>query len=113
MKIYFFLVLGSISAFACAQINPNKAAVIAAMMAGVESNIKLLSGDYDLLVNEAGAKVLQSNLEALGPIKYTDDEIEFANRIMKEYGHGIEANGLHGEIKSIRNNETRSGGWIN
>jgi hypothetical protein len=27
----------------------------AAMMAGVASNIKLLSGDYDLLVNEAGA----------------------------------------------------------
>ena len=63
-------------------------------MAGVESNIKLLSGDYDLMVNEAGAKALQANLETLGPIKYTQDEIDFANRIMKEYGNGTESKGI-------------------
>jgi len=73
----------------------------AAMMAGVESNIKLLSGSYELLVNEAGAKVLQSNLEILGPIKYTSEEIEFANRIMKEYGNGTEAKGLKGDITPL------------
>ena len=73
----------------------------AAMMAGVESNIKLLSGDYDLLVNEGGAKVLQANLETLGPIKYTQDEIDFANRIMKEYGNGTEANGIKGDITPL------------
>jgi aminobenzoyl-glutamate utilization protein B len=73
----------------------------AAMMAGVESNIKLLSGDYDLLVNEAGAKVLQVNLETLGPIMYTPGEIEFANRIMKEYGNETEAKGLNGDIHPL------------
>jgi len=73
----------------------------AAMMAGVESNIKLLSGDYDLMVNETGAKALQANLETLGPIKYTQDEIDFANRIMKEYGNGTEAKGLSGEINPL------------
>jgi len=73
----------------------------AAMMAGVESSIKLLTGDYDLLVNEAGAKVLQSNLEILGPIKYTTEEIEFANRIMKEYGNGTEAKGIKGDITPL------------
>ena len=70
-------------------------------MAGVESNIKLLSGDYDLMVNETGAKALQANLETLGPIKYTQDEIDFANRIMKEYGNGTEAKGLSGEINPL------------
>jgi len=73
----------------------------AAMMAGVESNIKLLAGDYDLLVNESGAKVLQSNLEILGPIKYTAEEIGFADHIMKEYGNGTEAKGLKGDINHL------------
>jgi aminobenzoyl-glutamate utilization protein B len=73
----------------------------AAMMAGVESNIKLLSGSYDLLINEAGAKALQANLETLGPIKYTSEEIDFANRIMKEYGNGMEAKGLKGDITPL------------
>ena len=79
----------------------NEIARGAAMMAGVESNIKLLSGSYDLLVNEAGAKVLQSNLEILGPIKYTPEEIDFADRIMKEYGNGLEAKGIKGDITPL------------
>jgi len=73
----------------------------AAMMAGVQSNIKLLTGDYDLLINETGAKALQANLETLGPIKYTQDETDFANRIMTEYGNGTEAKGLKGEITPL------------
>jgi aminobenzoyl-glutamate utilization protein B len=73
----------------------------AAMMAGVESNIKLISGSYDLLINETGAKALQANLEILGPIKYTPDEIDFANRIMKEYGNGTEAKGIKGDINPL------------
>ena len=73
----------------------------AAMMAGVESNIKLLAGSYDLLVNGAGAKALQANLEILGPIKYTPEEIDFANRIMKEYGNGTEAKGIKGDITPL------------
>jgi len=79
----------------------NEIARGAAMMAGVESNIKLLSGSYDLLVNEAGAKVLQSNLEILGPIKYTPEEIDFSDRIMKEYGNGLEAKGIKGDITPL------------
>jgi aminobenzoyl-glutamate utilization protein B len=79
----------------------NEIARGAAMMAGVESNIKLLSGSYDLLVNEAGAKALQSNLEILGPIKYTPEEIDFADRIMKEYGNGLEAKGIKGDITPL------------
>ncbi len=73
----------------------------AALMAGVESNIKLLNGIYDLLINEAGAKALQANLEALGPIKYTSEEIDFANRIMKEYGNGTEAKGMKGDVTPL------------
>jgi len=58
----------------------------AALMAGVKQEVKLLSGDYELLVNEAGAKLLHSNLQLLDTISYTPAEIEFGQKIMKEAG---------------------------
>ncbi len=58
----------------------------AALMAGVEYEIKLNSGLYEILVNETGARTLQSNLELLGPIVYTPEEEAFAEEIMTAYG---------------------------
>ena len=50
----------------------------AALMAGVDYEVKLNSGLYEILVNQAGANVLQKNIEFVGPITYTTEEIEFA-----------------------------------
>jgi len=71
----------------------------AALMAGVDYEIKLNSGLYEILINETGAKVLQSNMEIVGPITYTKDELDFANNIMKEYG--LEEKGISGKIKPL------------
>ena len=71
----------------------------AATMAGVESSIKLTTGDYELLVNETGAKALQANMELVGPVSYTAEETNFANAIMKEYGS--EPKGMNGAIKPL------------
>lgn len=71
----------------------------AATMAGVESTVTLTSGDYELLVNETGAKALQFNMELVGPIVYTAEETNFANAIMKAYGS--EPKGLNGGIKAL------------
>lgn len=71
----------------------------AAMMAGVEVKIKVQTGDYEILVNETGAGALQKNLELIGPITYTKDEIDFANQIQKNYG--LDAKGIDGAIKPI------------
>jgi aminobenzoyl-glutamate utilization protein B len=71
----------------------------AALMAGVQYEIKLNSGLYELLINETGAKVLQSNIELIGPISYTTEELSFADKIMKEYG--LEAKGINGQIKPL------------
>ena len=71
----------------------------AALMAGVQYEIKLNSGLYELLINETGAKVLQSNMELIGPISYTTEELSFADKIMKEYG--LEAKGINGQIKPL------------
>lgn len=71
----------------------------AALMAGVEYDIKLNSGLYEILINETGAKALQSNMNLVGPITYTPDELAFADKIMKEYG--LEAKGISGTIKPL------------
>ncbi|MEO6329040.1 MAG: amidohydrolase [Ginsengibacter sp.] len=71
----------------------------AALMAGVAYDIKLNSGLYELLINETGAKALQSNMNFAGPITYTKDELAFADKIMKEYG--LELKGIRGDIKPL------------
>lgn len=71
----------------------------AALMAGVESNMKLLTGDYELLINETGAKAMQANLEMMDSVSYTPGEIEFAKKIMIEYGQ--EFAGLRGSPKPL------------
>jgi len=38
-------------------------------------------------------------MEMIGPITYTNDELDFANNIMKEYGG--EAKGINGKIKPL------------
>ncbi len=71
----------------------------AAMMAGVEYTIRLNSGLYEILNNEAGAKVLHRNMELLGPITYTPEEIAFAKEIQEAYG--LPAKGMNGSIKPL------------
>jgi aminobenzoyl-glutamate utilization protein B len=72
----------------------------ASRIAGVESKFTIQSGCYEILVNLAGAKLLQQNLEWLGPIKYTEQEQEFARSIQR--AAGAEQKGLNGEVKPLR-----------
>ena len=69
----------------------------AALMAEVESKLTVTGGDYEMLVNLAGEKLIQANFDWLGPIKYTDAEQEFARQIQR--ATGVEAKGLNGEIQ--------------
>ena len=71
----------------------------AAMMANVEYKITLISGIHELLVNRTGAARLQTNLEFLGPITYTDKEHEFAKGIQKATGK--EEVGMESEINPL------------
>ena len=71
----------------------------AALMAGVQYDIKLNSGLYELLINETGAKTLQSNMNFVGPVVYTKEELAFSDNIMKEYG--LESKGISGKVKPL------------
>jgi aminobenzoyl-glutamate utilization protein B len=72
----------------------------AGLMAGVESTIKIQAGDYELLVNTKGAEVLQKNIELMGPIEYSPQEVEFAKSIQRV--SGVEEKGLNGNISAMK-----------
>jgi aminobenzoyl-glutamate utilization protein B len=55
----------------------------AALMSGTEAKVTIQTGDYEILVNTTGAEAMQKNLEILGPIKYTTDELSFAKELHK------------------------------
>ncbi|MFC2087260.1 amidohydrolase [Bacteroidota bacterium] len=71
----------------------------AQLMAGVESSVSQPSGMHELLVNRTGAKALQKNLELLGPIQYSETEIEFAKTIQQNAD--VEPSGINGMIHPL------------
>ena len=80
----------------------------AAIMANVDYKVSLISGIYEVLVNRTGGEIMQKNLELLGPIKYTEDEIAFGKKIQevtKKPQLGMDAN-----INPLRVTLENSGG---
>ncbi|HSB09352.1 MAG TPA: amidohydrolase [Blastocatellia bacterium] len=71
----------------------------AALMAGVESKLTVQGGDYEMLANLTGAKLIHANLEWLGPIQYTQEEQEFAKAIQR--ATGVELKGLNGAVQPL------------
>jgi len=58
----------------------------AALIAGLEQEVRLNNGIYEILPNRKGASILQANLELLGPISYTEEEQAFAHQIQETTG---------------------------
>jgi aminobenzoyl-glutamate utilization protein B len=71
----------------------------AGLSADVQSTLRIQSGDYEMLVNRAVERLLQTNMEWVGPITYTAQEQEFAKAIQREAG--IEQEGLSGAVKPL------------
>lgn len=55
----------------------------AAIMADVDYEINLISGIHEILPNRAGGFAVQENLETLGPLSYTSEELDFAYKIQE------------------------------
>ena len=72
----------------------------AALMAGVEAKVSVQGGDYELLANIAGAKLIHANLTWLGPIQYTKEEQEFAKAIQR--ATGVQEKGLSCAIQPLK-----------
>jgi aminobenzoyl-glutamate utilization protein B len=80
----------------------------AAIMANVDYKISLISGIYEVLVNRAGGKIMQQNLELLGPITYTEDEQAFARKIQEATGKPQV--GMDSAINPMKETEEHPGG---
>ena len=80
----------------------------AAIMANVDYKVSLISGIYEVLVNREGGKIMQSNLELLGPITYTNDETAFGKKIQEVTGK--EQIGMDSKIKPLEETREHPGG---
>lgn len=80
-----------------------KIAAGAAMMADVGYEIRINTGDYELLPNRTGAAALHQNLLLLGSIEYSAEEQAFARKIQEATGKTPK--GLDGSVKPLE--ETR------
>jgi aminobenzoyl-glutamate utilization protein B len=80
----------------------------AAIMANVDYKITLVSGIYEVLVNRTGAGYLQKNLEFLGPLTYTPEELTFAKKIQEATGKPQV--GLHSKVEPLEETKENAGG---
>src|SRR5690606_451843 len=74
----------------------------AALCAGVEGRLEVQSGDYEFLVNWTGQRVVQENLELLGPIRFTEEEHDFARRL--QVACGVDPTGLKTAVEPFLEN---------
>lgn len=84
-----------------------QAAAGAAQAAGVESTVTVQTGDYELLINQAGARLLHANLQWLGPIAYTAEEEAFARALQKSAG--VPEKGMDTALHPLEGQESSGG----
>jgi len=80
----------------------------AALMTGTRYDIKLISGIYEIQVNRTGARIMYENLKSLGEIRYSDNETNYANTILRESGKP--EIGIDGKIHPLRETLPAQGG---
>lgn len=80
----------------------------AAIMADVDYKISLVSGIYETLVNREGGLIIQKNLELLGPITYTEEEMAFGKAIQKATGKPEV--GMAGTVQPFKETDPNAGG---
>jgi len=71
----------------------------AALATGTQATFTIQSGNYEMVVNMEGAKLIHENMVWLGPIPFTEQEQKFARGIQRETG--VEPTGLRGELEPL------------
>lgn len=80
----------------------------AAILADVDYKVSLISGIYEVLVNRTGGAVMQKNLELLGPIQYTPEEVAFGKKIQEVTGKPQV--GMDSDINPLEDTRENPGG---
>jgi aminobenzoyl-glutamate utilization protein B len=71
----------------------------AAMAAGVEAEVILITGTYSIINNSEAAKVVHANMLQLGPVEFTAAENAFARDLQKAMG--VAELGLNGSVEPL------------
>jgi aminobenzoyl-glutamate utilization protein B len=80
----------------------------AAILANVDYKITLVSGVYEVLVNRTGGDLITKNLGLLGPMSYTNEEVDFAKKIQESTGKPQV--GLHTIVEPLEATDSNAGG---
>lgn len=84
-----------------------KLAAGAATMTETTSTVTVQAGSWEMLPNAAGARLVQSNLEWLGPPTFTEEEQAFARAIQR--ATNVPEAGMDTQIESFENREEEGG----
>jgi aminobenzoyl-glutamate utilization protein B len=87
-----------------------KAAEGAAMGTGTTVDYELIGGTHDLLLNSTLADVMQKELEKVGGVIYTPEEIEFAKKLQTSFTFKVPAIETAAVIKPMKVDENSGGG---
>jgi aminobenzoyl-glutamate utilization protein B len=87
-----------------------KAAEGAAMGTGTKVEYEIIGGTHDLLLNKTLADIMQKNLEKVGGVIYTAEEIEFGKKIQSTFSYSVPAIETAAIIKPIKTEEDAGGG---
>ena len=79
----------------------------AAQIAGVQSKVVVQGGDYELLINQTGARLLDRNLRWIGPVAYTESEQTFARALQKSAG--VPEKGVDATVQPLEGQEPEGG----
>lgn len=82
-----------------------QAAQGAAMGTGTRTDHEIIGGTHDLLINNSLAELMQKNLEKVGGVTYTEEEMDFAGKIQSGLGFSAPPIASAGEVQPL-NKET-------
>jgi aminobenzoyl-glutamate utilization protein B len=87
-----------------------KAANGAALGTETTMDYEIIGGTHDLLLNRTLGEAMQKNLEKVGGVIYTPEEIEFAKKLQSTFGYKAPAIESAATIKPIKADEDAGGG---
>src|SRR5215203_2584144 len=87
-----------------------KASKGAAMGTETTTDYEIIGGTYDLLINKTLAAAMQKNLEKVGGVNYTPQEIGFAKKIQTSFDFVYPAIDSAAIVKKLKTQEDAGGG---
>jgi aminobenzoyl-glutamate utilization protein B len=79
----------------------------AALMTGTAATVTVQGGNWETLLNEAGARLLQANLLWLGPAVFTEQEQAFARQVQR--ATGVPEKGMFTGVKPLEGQQAEGG----